>query len=340
MHNTGPTSKHVRTSDRDLVRAAQGGDPVSLGCLLERHRPSLQATALRILHDPARASDAVQEAFLVALRGLDGLREPEAVAGWLHAVVRNECLGQLRRTWRELPEAAADDVAERGAIATVDETIDRMALRDWVWTALATLSEPLRLTAMLRYFGSYSSYEEIAAICGVPVGTVRSRLNQVKVKLAEALLAAADLAHDDARQVAERELTRFTAAAGEINAGSGYSLFIEDCSPDVVASFVDGSEARGRVAMIRSLDGDLLAGTKLRLTSVLASADLVVIEARFENPPDDPLRCPPAMTQVRRRRRGVTEEIRLYYAPRPSQASGHRFGIQIPEGRQHARQSG
>lgn len=246
------------------------------------------------------------------------------MGGWLHAVLRNHCLAELRRSARETPEAEVDALGERLAIAAVEETIDRSALRDWVWTALGELSEPLRLTAMLRYFGSYSSYEEIAAISGVPIGTVRSRLSQVKIKLAEALLQAADLAHDDARQLAEAEEARFRAAAAEINRGVGYALFIEDCSADVVADFVDGSRVRGRDAMVRSLDGDLLAGTRVHVTSVLASRDVTVIEARFENPPDDPLRCPPAMAQVRHRHDGVTERMRLSYAPRSEAGTGGR----------------
>ena len=220
MSNIGSIAARERRSDAELVCAAQAGDAVSLGCLFERHRPALHSAALRILHDPARADDAVQDSFLVALRALDGVRDAGAVGGWLHAVLRNQCFAQLRRSAREVAEPEGEALDDRLAIAEVDETMDRLALRDWVWTALAGLSEPLRLTAMLRYFGSYSSYEEIAAISGVPVGTVRSRLNLLKTKLADALLQAADLGHDEARHVARAEDARFRAAAAEINAES------------------------------------------------------------------------------------------------------------------------
>jgi RNA polymerase sigma-70 factor (ECF subfamily) len=53
--------------------------------------------------------------------------------------------------------------------------MDAMCLRDWVWAALAELPEPLRVAATMRYFSRHASYQEIAATCGVPVGTVRSR---------------------------------------------------------------------------------------------------------------------------------------------------------------------
>ena len=83
-------------SNAKLVRAAQTGDTASLGLLLERHRASLYASALRILGYGPQAEDAVHDAFLVALRKIDQVREPDAVGGWLHVVLRNVCLMRLR----------------------------------------------------------------------------------------------------------------------------------------------------------------------------------------------------------------------------------------------------
>ncbi len=83
-------------SDADLVRAAQNGDTASLGVLLERYRASLHARALGILGLGPQAEDAVHDTFLVALRRIDWVREPAAVGGWLHAVLRNVCLMRLR----------------------------------------------------------------------------------------------------------------------------------------------------------------------------------------------------------------------------------------------------
>jgi RNA polymerase sigma-70 factor (ECF subfamily) len=83
-------------SDADLVWAAQNDDTVSLGILLERYRASLHGQALGILGYGPQAEDAVHDAFLTALRKIDGVREPAAVGGWLHAVLRNVCLMRLR----------------------------------------------------------------------------------------------------------------------------------------------------------------------------------------------------------------------------------------------------
>jgi RNA polymerase sigma factor (sigma-70 family) len=171
-------------TDAELVRAAQAGETAGLGTLLERHRSRLHAIAVSILGHGAAAEDAVQDTFLVALRRIGELREPAAAGAWMAAILVNVCRAQLRK-----PEARAGVAEwEPQGPDTAQTAIEDGALRDWVWTALERLSEPLRLAVMLRYFTGASSYETIAGISGVPVGTVRSRLSAAKAKLAEELL--------------------------------------------------------------------------------------------------------------------------------------------------------
>jgi RNA polymerase sigma factor (sigma-70 family) len=305
-------------SDAELLRAAQNGDTVSLGLLLERYRGSLYAQALRILGYSAQAEDAVHDTFLVALRKIDQVREPNAVGGWLHAVLRNVCLMRLRAQqgevlFDELYRHTAGELSEPSA----EETIERLAMREWVWTALGKLPEILRVTAMLRYFGSYNSYEEIAAILGVPVGTVRSRLSQVKRKLAEALLQTAGLAHGEATKRTESSARFFAEFYGLHNQGEVSTDGLDAFSEDVAVVLPDGAIVRGRELLAEGLMEDQEAGVKLRLTDVMASRDVTVVEGRFENPPDDPFHCPPATAQVHFYRGDRVHRVRFYYASRP-----------------------
>src|SRR5215207_1831951 len=305
-------------SDSEFVRAAQGGDATSLGFLLERYRAPLYGLALQILDRGPDAQDAVHDTFLVALRKIDQVHEPAAVGGWLYAILRNVCRMRLREGQGEiLFDELPQNVEHRSFEPSAEESIDRLAMREWVWTALSELSEALRVTAMLRHFGSYSSYEEISAILGVPVGTVRSRLNQVKVKLADALLETAGLAHGDARRLTESRTRYFAAATEEISRGKGYEAFAAAFAEDPELVLTSGKVLRGRMHLIEDLEGDLTAGTKMHLTDVIAGKDVTIVETDFGNPPEDPFHCPPATTQVHFQRGGETQRVHLYFAPRP-----------------------
>jgi RNA polymerase sigma factor (sigma-70 family) len=300
--------------DAELVRAAQNGDAASLGILLERCQASLYALALRILGRGPQAQDAVQDTFLIALGSIDRLREPEAVGGWLRGILRNVCLRRLRERRGEiLFDQPLRRVEERSLESPAEEAIDRLAMREWVSTALSELPEALRVTAILRYFGSYSSYEEISTILGVPVGTVRSRLNQVKIKLAEALLKTAGLAHDEARRLTESETRFFEAAWDEYNRGQGYELFASALSEDPAFVLSDGT-VQGHGWLVEEFEGDLEAGMKLHLTNVIASKDVTVVEGDYENPPDNPFRCPPAISMVSFYRDGRIPRMHLHLA--------------------------
>ncbi len=304
-------------NDTELARAAQGGDAVSLGMLLERHQAPLYALALRMLGHGPQAQDAVQDTYLVALSTIDRLHEPDAVGGWLRGILRNVCLSLLKESRKQLLFDEVPRRAEAGlSDPSAEEAIDRLALREWVWTALSALPEVLRVTAMLRYFGSYASYEEISALLGVPVGTVKSRLNQVKIKLAEALLKTAGLEHDEAREVAESQARFFTTVFDEYNRGQGYELFASAFSDD--PSFArSNSVNRGLGWLVEELEGDLQVGMKLYLTNIFASKDVTIVEGDLENPPDNPFHCPPATSQVYFYRDGRICLMREYFAPRP-----------------------
>jgi RNA polymerase sigma factor (sigma-70 family) len=307
-------------SDAELARAAQGGDAASLGILLERHRAPLHALALRFLGHGPDAQDAVQEAFLIALRTIDQLREPEALGGWLRGILRNVCLRCLReRKQGEIPFDALPRSVKAGSFeSSVEEEIDRLAMREWVWTALGWLPEDLQATAMLRYFGSHCSYEEISTTLGVPMGTVKSRLNMVKLKLAEALLQTAGLEHDETRRLAEARANFFEAAYVEINQAKGYETLASAFSENLIFSVSNGRVfTRGYEFLVKDMERDLEIGVKTHPKEVISSKDVTVLECDFTSPPDDPHHCPSGVSQVAVYRDGSIHRVHWYLPPRP-----------------------
>jgi RNA polymerase sigma-70 factor, ECF subfamily len=143
-----------------------------------------------LLRDPHEAEDAVQEAFLRAIRHFDGFRGGDGRA-WLLSIVRNACFTQLRRRRSggdkvEFDEAIHSPEREGSepeahlesalSAASVHEGLDRLA---------AEFREVIVLREMQGL-----SYKEIAQVAGVPIGTVMSRLARARRQLMLALGAA------------------------------------------------------------------------------------------------------------------------------------------------------
>jgi len=310
----------MRTSEPDdaaLVLSARSGDPASLGTVLERHRARLLAVAVERLGHGPQAEDAVQETFVIALRHLGQLRDPAAVGPWLLAILRNVCRAQLRRPAVELT-ADPDRLGPAAEAGSVEEAIERAALRDWLWAALDRLPEPLRLVVVLRHFTRVSSYQAIADLCGVPVGTVRSRLNAARARLAGELLETAGPPHPDAD--AHRRLAEVGAALMAFQRSGDPAPLREVLAPDVSFTLADGVERRGCDRYAALLAADFEDGVRARPTRFLAAAGLAVAELRLESPPERPLHCPPALTQVYLHDGRAVRRIASHYAEPPPRA--------------------
>jgi RNA polymerase sigma-70 factor (ECF subfamily) len=294
--------------DADLVRAARAGDPAGLGLLLERHRAGMRAVAVAVLGWGPDADDAVQDAMLTALRRLDQLRDPAAVGPWLRAVTRNAARMRLRSP----PPRRADE--PRAPDPTPDELVDRHALRDWVWSALDTLTEPLQTAVLLRHFTDAGSYEQIAAACDIPVGTVRSRLHEARRRLTGRLLATSPIDASGVPGARGRAAVDLLAAAPR---GEFRSALTDLAAPDLVLVGPQGQRARGPDLLVHIMDTDLAAGVRQRVRRVTAGSRVTILECDLLNPPWDPEHCPPGVLWLLRTDGGRISGVRLFH-PVPS----------------------
>jgi RNA polymerase sigma factor (sigma-70 family) len=296
-------------SDGELTGRAQSGDAGALGLLLARHQAGMRAVALAVLGHGPSVDDVVQDAALVALRRIGDVRDPAAVGAWLRMIVRNGCRMRLRAP-RDVP--LIDEFALPSSDLTPERVLERHALRDWIWQAMAELSPPLRMTLMLRHFSGVTSYDEIAAACEVPVGTVRSRLSQARAKMAQALLATAASAHDDAAALttARHREGLVTLAAAE--RGAFAEVVAERYVPEV--ELIGGrGERGGRDLLLGGMESDLEVGVRQRLVHTVASQDLTIWEMDLLSPPDDPEHCPPSVVWLVSLDQGRVRRIRLFH---------------------------
>ncbi|MET9408207.1 sigma-70 family RNA polymerase sigma factor [Streptomyces sp. NPDC002935] len=306
-----------RIEDAVLTRAAQAGEVAALGLLLERHRAGMRAVALSILGPGPDVDDVIQDAAVTALRRVGDVRDPAAVGAWLRMIVRNTSRSLLRGSVPSLP---IDDLRVPSTDAGPEGWLEHHTMRNWIWEALEELSPTLRLPLVLRHFSTgVTSYERIAGACGVPVGTVRSRLNQGRIKLAAALAATADAPHGDTarRTRASRVEARETLAAAE--SGRFEALLSERWSPGI-ALLRGNDPVGGRSVLVRGMDGDLEAGVRQRLAHAVAGRSLVLWEMDLLSPADDPDHCPPSVAWLMTLDdAGRPRRLRLLH-PRPVQA--------------------
>ncbi|HWL36049.1 MAG TPA: RNA polymerase sigma factor SigM [Frankiaceae bacterium] len=170
-------------ADEELIARHADGDRTAFGVLVARHRDRAWAVALRTLGDPNDAADAVQDAFVKAYRTVGSFRGDALFTTWLHRIVVNACLDQLRRT-RARPTSPLDESA--AAVADPADPMGRADLGRDVVAALRGITPDQRAAIVLVDVEGYS-VDEAAELLGVPAGTVKSRCHRGRVQLAELL---------------------------------------------------------------------------------------------------------------------------------------------------------
>lgn len=157
----------------ELVRRAQRGHRAAVEELLAHYRQPVYALALTFLKDPSLAEDAAQEAFVRIFSRLVTLENPKRFKSWCLTITANYCRDLLRR---KRPLTVPLDSAPEPAGQAPTEGNPRLL------EALGNLTEPLRRALLLRDVEGFS-YDEIAQIQQVPVGTVKSRIFEARRKL-------------------------------------------------------------------------------------------------------------------------------------------------------------
>src|SRR5437868_14211486 len=135
------------TTTTQLVADACSGSADAFTELVRRHQDWAYAAALSVLGDPARAQDAVQEAFLAAFGNLRSLRAPEAFGIWLRQIVRHQASRILRSQPTDLPFGAQEPALSRDPAEVALQREDlRLLMR-----AINALPEPEREAIVLFY---------------------------------------------------------------------------------------------------------------------------------------------------------------------------------------------
>ena len=182
-----------------LLEAYRQGKPGAFDAIVRAHQDRVYAFCARMLSDREEALDVSQDVFLSAYRNLGAFRGDAALSTWLLRIAANRCLNRIRQRKsaaareRPWPDAGEDgDGPEFQPAAPEGHQPDRIAenretgaiLSD----ALGRLDPDSRWMVLLSDVEGFS-YEEIAELADVPVGTVKSRLHRARMALRRMLSA-------------------------------------------------------------------------------------------------------------------------------------------------------
>jgi RNA polymerase sigma-70 factor (ECF subfamily) len=182
-------------SDADLVARARLGDAAAFGELVDRHRSAVYRATRAALASHADAEDATQDAFLVAYQRLNTFRGEASFKTWLLTIAWHQAINRRRvvnRWWRR--------VADMGEVESMDSLVASPAgsspeqqaaggeLRRHVATEIRGLAPKLRDALLLAQAGEYT-YEEIGAMLGAPLGTIKWRVSEARRVVKERLKA-------------------------------------------------------------------------------------------------------------------------------------------------------
>jgi RNA polymerase sigma-70 factor (ECF subfamily) len=189
-------------SDAELIRQCRQGDIERFSLLVTRYQNRIYNLALRLLDDRDDALDAAQETFVRAYAALTEFQVDRPFAPWLYRIATNLCFGLLRKRRPEtieldgLEEGAADlllaEISSPASAGSDPERWLEQSLRDEeIQRAVLALPEPYRTVVLLRHTEEMS-YEAIASVLQMPLGSVKTCLHRARRRLRIALQPVID----------------------------------------------------------------------------------------------------------------------------------------------------
>jgi RNA polymerase sigma-70 factor (ECF subfamily) len=190
-----------------LLERILAGDSRAFAGLMRKYNRRLYRVARSVLRDDTEAEDALQDAYLLAYRGLPEFRGQSALGTWLTRIVVNAALAHRRKAWRlaEVIQLSAEPTMDEhpSPIEARDESGQpehaalRAQTRRLIEAKIDTLPESFRTVFVLRALEELS-VEETSDTLGIPEATVRSRYFRARSLLREALASEIDMALEDA----------------------------------------------------------------------------------------------------------------------------------------------
>jgi len=174
--------------EAELVRRAQAKDMEAFEVLVNLNQRYVYNLAFRVLNDEQEARDVSQEAFVRAWLALNGFRGQSQFRSWLFRIVTNLCYNRLPGLRRQLSALGDDCLTELPSDPLQEpgphRQVEMQEQRTFLHQKIEALPESLRMLIVLRYQEELS-YEEMAQVLNLPLGTIKTGLFRAKERLRE-----------------------------------------------------------------------------------------------------------------------------------------------------------
>lgn len=182
-----------KTDDAELIKGIKAEDQASYSKFVKKYWTPLNFLARRFLIDPSDANDCVQEAFIKAIRKIDGFQGKGSLEGWLRQIVVNEALMALRKIsarkedsldhlMQEFDEFGRYSQAYQGEPVSLDVLLESEEIKKQVTQAIDQLPEKFRIILLLRDIEGYTA-REVAEITNISEENVKVRLHRARLAL-------------------------------------------------------------------------------------------------------------------------------------------------------------
>jgi RNA polymerase sigma-70 factor (ECF subfamily) len=163
-----------------LVKRAQKGDTEAFSELARRHELSVYNLSLRFMRNPSLAEDMAQEAFLKAYQKIGKFRRESQFSTWLYRIACNVCLSELQKRKRrgELSLAYRPEPSDPSVAASLPQAEEAELIRKCVAKLPRRYAEAITL-----FYLQECSYEEVAEIMEIPIGTLKTWLHRARKQL-------------------------------------------------------------------------------------------------------------------------------------------------------------
>ena len=200
----------MEKQEQQWVEAARQGDQSAFEQLVHLYEKRVLALTTRMCKNPADAEEAAQEAFLSAWQGLPFFRGDASFSTWLYRLASNACVDLLRREGRRQSAAGPSLNDEEVQLEVPDtapspqEQAERSELRQQIEAGLQARTPDHRQVLVLRELHQLS-YDEIADVLDLDLGTVKSRINRGRKQLRNFLLRSGNFSPPPASKEAGKE---------------------------------------------------------------------------------------------------------------------------------------